>query len=256
MLSVRFSGSQSQCKICASPASIYGVVDFNKNCLENRDVFLPLVGVPVYYHQCEKCRLIFSNAFDDWTTADYQRHIYNSDYVKVDPDYVEARPRQLADMVFNFIKRGDGLQLLDYGGGSGLMAELLRQKGVAATSWDPMTANPLPDKHHFDVVTCFEVFEHTASPTATAKSALGLLGRNGVLLFSTLTADALPPREVGFWYIAPRNGHITIYSKKSLRTLFAKFGYKTHHFNDNVHMAYQELPAWVTSERPHAAERS
>jgi len=49
---VHFSGPTTICKVCSGPAALYGVVDFNKNCLEVRDVFLPLLGVAVYYHEC------------------------------------------------------------------------------------------------------------------------------------------------------------------------------------------------------------
>ncbi len=244
---LHFAGPQTSCKICKGPAPLYGVADFNKNCLEREKVFLPLLGEPVYYHQCESCRLIFSTAFDDWSAADFKAHIYNDDYVTVDPEYVEIRPRKLAGMVFNFIKRGTNLKLLDYGGCEGKTAALLREKGIAATSWDPMAAAALPRESAFDVVTCFEVFEHTPQPVVTAEDALRFLKPQGVLLFSTLTAEGMPPRHMDFWYIAPRNGHITIYSKAALKVLFESLGCTVHHFNDNVHMAYRQLPAWLAT---------
>ena len=242
-----FSGPQTSCKICKGAAPLYGVVDFNKNCLEREGVFLPLLGVPVYYYQCESCGLIFSEAFDDWSPADFRAHIYNDAYITVDPEYVEVRPQKLADMVFNFIKRGANLKPLDYGGGEGRTAALLRERGIAATSWDPLASTALPPGDTFDVVTCFEVFEHTTRPRATAEDALRFLAPQGVLLFSTLTAEGLPPRHVDYWYLAPRNGHVTIYSKAALKTLFAQLGCTVHHFNDNVHMAYRRLPAWLAT---------
>ena len=246
---VHFSGWEAACKVCGGPAALYGVVDFNKNCLEVRGVYLPLTGVPVYYHECKGCGLIFSNAFDTWSAADFQEHIYNAEYINVDPDYVDTRPRQTAEMVFNFIKQGSRLQVLDYGSGNGLMSQVLCERGIDATSWDPVNNEALPDKKDFDVVTCFEVFEHAASPQATNKEILTFLAPSGVVVFSTLTTDQLPYRDVGYWYIAPRKGHITIYSRKALKTLFAGFGYKVHHFNDNVHMAYRDLPAWLAPAR-------
>ena len=247
--SLHIAGLHTSCKICGGPAALYGVVDFNKNCLERENVFPVLSGVPVYYYRCESCGLIFSRAFDEWTHADFQEHIYNSDYARVDPDYAETRPQLLADMVFNFIKQAGQLKVLDYGGGAGRTAELLRARGIAATSWDPMTSAALPPGALFDVVTCFEVFEHTPVPLATAEDALRLLDPKGVLIFSTLTADELPPRAVHAWYIAPRNGHITIYTKTALKVMFERFGCTVHHFNSNVHMAYRQLPAWLAPQR-------
>jgi 2-polyprenyl-3-methyl-5-hydroxy-6-metoxy-1,4-benzoquinol methylase len=249
MLTVSFSGQRSVCKVCQGPAVLYGVVDFNKSCLELGKVFLPLRGVPVYYHRCESCGLIFSNAFDAWTPADYREHIYNADYITVDPEYADARPRSMAETVFKFLKPAGDIQILDYGSGSGLMAQVLRDKGLSATSWDPMTSQAQPDASHFDVVTSFEVLEHTATPIATAQDMVKRLTPTGVLLFSTLVVDALPPHHVGFWYIAPRNGHVTIYTKKSLQTLFGSLGCRVHHFNETMHMAFQTLPPWLAAKK-------
>ena len=243
---VHFSGPRTPCKICAGSADLYGVVDFNKSCREAENVFLPLLGVPVYYHRCDNCGLIFSNAFDQWSAADFQNYIYNAAYAEVDPEHTDVHPRKLADMVFSFIKGAGDLRVLDYGGGTGLTAAVLRDKGIAAISWDPMREEAQPVQSRFDLVTCFEVFEHTATPRSTAENALTFLDHKGVLLFSTLAIDTLTPRDAGFWYIAPRNGHITLYSPKSLQALFAPLDCNVHHFNDNVHMAYRTLPAWLS----------
>lgn len=238
--------AEEQCKVCGGASPLYGVLDFNRNCSENNGVFLPLCGVPIYYHQCMDCGLIFTVAFDKWNKQDYLQYIYNDDYVKVDPDYIEVRPQSMANLIEDFVKNGSNLKLLDYGGGNGRMAGLLAERGVGCESWDPMGNMPsAPAKSHFDLVTAFEVLEHTPTPRYTTEEALSCLNEDGVFLFSTLTVDKLPPRGINFWYIGPRNGHITIYSKKSLNILFAAQGYNVHHFNDNLHLAFKGLPAWL-----------
>lgn len=239
--------AEEQCKVCGGVSTLYGVTDFNRNCSENNGVFLPLCGVPIYYHQCVDCGLIFTVAFDKWSKEDYLTHIYNDEYVKVDPEYLEVRPRSTANLVYGFIKDATHLQLLDYGGGNGKMSRLLEEKGISCQSWDPMgNTNSRPEKRHFDLVTAFEVLEHTPTPQETAEDALNCLNETGVFLFSTLTVDNLPPRSIHFWYIGPRNGHITIHTKKSLAVLFSKHGYKVHHFNENMHLAFRDVPSWLT----------
>ncbi|WP_438393491.1 class I SAM-dependent methyltransferase [Caballeronia sp. DA-9] len=237
----------STCKICNSQAPLYGVADFNKSCEEARGRYLPLVGVPVYYHRCNHCGLVFTRAFDDWTKADYAQHIYNEDYVLIDPDYIDVRPASNAGFIRDFIKKGRDLKCLDYGGGNGTLARLLQEAGVDAHSWDPMDAvgSPSPSGP-FDFISAFEVLEHTPKPVATVREALSMLSPRGVLVFSTLTIDHVPARGMDNWYIAPRNGHITLYTRRALLTLFEGEGYRVHHFNNNLHMALNHDPDWLS----------
>src|SRR5215212_10099766 len=84
---------QVACKICGSAAPLFGVVDFNKNCeaVRGKNV-LGDSGIPVAYHRCSSCRLLFTVAFDRFTHADFAKWIYNGEYALVDPDYLEYRP--------------------------------------------------------------------------------------------------------------------------------------------------------------------
>lgn len=239
--------SETNCKICKSTARLFGVADFNKNCAETMGVHLSIFGVGIYYHKCTSCGLIFTTAFDRWSYADFKKYIYNKDYIQIDPDYVIDRPTNNAKVVGDFIKRGRNIQLLDYGGGSGKFAELLCEKGIHAKSWDPMEENQIEmPKESFDIVTAFEVFEHTPNPKLSTTEALSFLKPDGVFLFSTLTEEKNVPRAFDFWYIAPRNGHVTIYTKQSLQQLFKEHGYNVMHFDDLTHMAYKTLPYWLS----------
>lgn len=238
-------GPTLPCKVCDAVAELFGVVDFSKSCEEQRGTFLPMSGVPVWYHRCPACGLIFTATFDHWPPSHFAEHIYNDGYAAVDPDYLELRPNVNAELVANFLSRGAGLRVLDYGGGNGRLAALLRARGVAASSWDVMVDPGRPETAAYDVVTAFEVFEHTPTPVATCADALGCLRPDGALLFTTLTADKLPPRAAHFWYIAPRNGHVTIHTRASLSRLFARFGWQVHHYNDLLHVAFRSVPAWL-----------
>ena len=238
---------ETRCKVCGHSSSLWGVVDFNKNCEENRSLYLPLSGVPIYYHECTKCHLVFTTAMDSWTPQDFALHIYNDQYKAVDPDYMDARPRSLADVVGKFAHDINAKRVLDYGGGSGLTSRLLKDRGINAMSWDPIadrdTAKP---QGQFDLVTCFEVFEHTPVPVNTLIEMLSFAQpKNGMVLFSTLTIDDIKHRDIGFWYISPRNGHITIHTKASLKALFDQAGWNLHHFSAGTHLAYVNKPAFL-----------
>ncbi|MDA8250104.1 MAG: class I SAM-dependent methyltransferase [Rhodospirillales bacterium] len=237
---------ETECKICRQPAVLDGLVDFNKSAEEAKGKFLPLSGIPVYYHKCTACGLIFTVSFDEWSKDDFLRYIYNDQYHIVDPDYLHDRPANNANLVFNFTQPVPHGQILDYGGGNGKLAQILSERGRSAHSWDPMENDAAHRPSSiFDVVTCFEVLEHTPTPIGTFREILSCLNERGVVLFSTLAVNLPDRQSANLWYVAPRNGHVTIYSRKSLDLLAGMLGYRMHHFNDLLHLCYREPPAWL-----------
>jgi 2-polyprenyl-3-methyl-5-hydroxy-6-metoxy-1,4-benzoquinol methylase len=102
-----------------------------------------------------------------------QRKIYNDQYVLVDPDYVEARPRiNAANMVAMLGDKASGLKHLDYGGGGGLLSKLLGEAGWRSSSYDPFVDRDtaVESLGQFDLITSFEVFEHVPDPHQLMKS--------------------------------------------------------------------------------------
>lgn len=239
----------SLCKCCGSAASLCGVVDFNKNCEQHRNPqLLPIAGIPVYYHCCSACGFIFSTRFDDFSSDDFSEMIYNGDYVLVDPDFVDARPKSNAQTIANILGENRSLEVLDYGGGSGKTAALLRESGYShVDTYDPFSGeHRKKPSTRYDCVFSFEVFEHTVSPQQTLEEIAGLLKPNGLIFFSTL----LQPeniQEVGlsWWYIGPRNGHISIHTSRSLQALAGWRKFRVAHFSEGFHLFFREIPDWA-----------
>jgi hypothetical protein len=235
------------CKVCGTPSELFGVVDFHKSCEEARGRRLTLSGCPVYYRRCEQCGFAFTDAFDGWSQEDFQQRIYNADYVLVDPDFVEVRPTGNARLIAkSFADSRATMRVLDYGGGAGLLAERLRAEGFDAATYDPFSQfNTLPDERS-DLITCFEVMEHVPWPRETVRTMDGLLKEEGAILFSTFVQPEAFEREgVGWWYAAPRNGHISLYSTAALAILFKPLGMRVVSFNAALHMAYRRVPAFA-----------
>jgi len=215
--------SPTSCPICQAKAPLLGVVDFHKSCLEAQGKRLSFSGVPIYYRQCSDCRFVFTKAFDDWSHEDFARQIYNENYALIDPDYAELRPAgnaQLLDVLFNDVK--STFRLIDYGGGNGKLAALLRDKGYQAETFDPFSAHAAQPTGKADMVTAFEVMEHSNRPHKTVEEMISLLNDDGFMLFSTCLQPAdFDQMELNWWYIGPRNGHVSIYSRAALERLFA-----------------------------------
>ncbi len=234
------------CKICGAATELQGCVDAGRSCERHRGRFLPLSGTPVYYHRCLQCGFVFTVAFDAWSSDDFRRNIYNEGYAEADPDYADgSRARANAVLTENAMGQLGATRVLDYGGGNGALAAVLRAKGLDAQSWDPIADRdrPAPAAGTFDLVTALEVFEHTATPLETAAHALSMLRPNGRLFFSTLLMDGLPRQATDHWYIAPRNGHISLHTRASLHRLFDRLGWTVNCLNHNLHIASRKSAA-------------
>jgi SAM-dependent methyltransferase len=234
------------CKICTAPAPLYGVVDFSRSCEVARGTHLPLVGVPIYYRRCGSCGFLFSDGFDDWTKADFQQHVYNDDYLAVDPDYAETRPLACAELVTRlFGTDRTSLRVLDYGGGNGKVGELLRAEGFPVVeTYDPFTPRYVQQPEAvFDLVTCFETLEHLPDPGAGIAEIAARLAQPGLVLFSTLVQpEDLDRRGMTWWYIAPRNGHISLFTRNALALAWQRQGFSFGSIDEGSHVAFRELP--------------
>ncbi len=244
------SVAPSPCKICSGPAQLYGVVDFHKSCDEARGRRMVLSGVPIYYRRCTACKFLYTDAFDDWSIEQFKAHIYNDEYEKVDPDYRSVRPNANAEAVARLWgERKEQMRVLDYGGGNDAFCAALRTAGFpVAVTYDPMVTQYVQrPEEKFDLVTCFETLEHLPDPAAGVAAIHECVADQGLVLFTTY----LQPAEfdqigLGWWYVGPRNGHISIFSRPALASAFGQHGYKLVSFSDNIHLAYRNLPPYLS----------
>ena len=242
----RASPSPASCKICGGEAPLYGVVDFHRSCEIANVEQLPLSSLPIYYRRCIACSFLFTDAFDDWSDADFKTHIYNDGYLALDPDYAAKRPNINAGTIERlFGAHRAQIRVLDYGGGNDVLCSVLRGAGYPiAVTYDPFTADHARrPEGTFDLVTCFETLEHMPDPMAGIAAMLANLAEPGLVLFSTL----LQPQgfdQVGlnWWYVGPRNGHVSIFSRNALAFAWKHHGYHTASFSDNLHLAFRTLP--------------
>jgi len=237
------------CKICSAPSPLYGVVDFNKNCEAIRGLALPKSGVLVGYNRCPDCGFLFTPAFDGWGHEEYGQAIYNDEYAIVDPDYKQIRPAGNAGMLTKMFWADKGsLSLLDYGGGNGVLADTLARNGFqSAATYDPF--NPafaeLPARR-FNIVSCFETLEHVPDPLAQIAAIAKCVADKGLVIFSTLVQPADFDKEgLDWWYVGPRNGHISLFSKEALAQAWRRQGFSFGSFSSNLHIACRELPAFA-----------
>ena len=139
-------------------------------------------------------------------------------------------------------------RVLDYGGGNDAFCAALRADGFpVAVSYDPMVpAHARRPQGKFEVVTCFETLEHLPDPVGGIALLAECVAEPGLAHISTFAQPAdFPTIGVNWWYVAPRNGHISIFSRKALALAFGRHGYKTVSLSDNLHFAFRTLPTFA-----------
>ena len=239
------------CPVCAQVAELFDVVDFNKNCEENRGLYLPLSGHPVYYARCGSCAYTYAPEFQKWSDQDFIDKIYNKDYLQVDPDYAMNRVVENAEMLNKFFgPYRQYIRHLDYGGGNGKLAALLKNAEWDSSSYDPFPRNDsdITSLGQFNLITAFEVFEHVPDPNKLMENLERLLrGGESLVFFSTAISDGLiSERErLNWWYVAPRNGHIGIHSKMSLQALATRHNFNYRGMGRSFHVFYRNFPQWA-----------
>ena len=238
------------CPICNGQVVLLDVVDFNKSCEENRGKFLPLSGIPIYYTQCSNCFFTFAPEFAKWSENDFLEKIYNDEYIGIDPDYLEARPQaNFGVLQQTFGESKKIIRHLDYGGGNGLLTQRLQQDGWDSKTYDPFptSSTRLKDLGKFNLITAFEVFEHVPDVNVLIKNLTEVMSNDCLILFSTLVLDGSikTNSRITWWYASPRNGHISLFSTKSLGILGSKYKLNFGSFNSGFHCFYKQVPNWA-----------
>lgn len=232
-----FLGSPRNCKLCKGRANHFCYVDFNKSC---NNYPLERSGISVEYFKCKECDLVFTDFCDNWLPSDFKKFIYNDEYILVDPGYTGARSVINAELFSRILEPARNLSILDYGGGNGGLSKQLMSFGFSnCQTYDPFGENNILPTKKFDIVLSFEVVEHSPDPEYTFEQILNLVKDNGVAIIG----QSMQPKNIddirgGWWYLAPRNGHITFYSHKTMLDYAKSKGIK-----------YRDAGGWIVLYR-------
>lgn len=238
------------CPVCQGPSALLDVVDFNKSCEQARGIFFDLSGLPIYYALCGQCGFCFAPSMHEWTPAQFSQQVYNADYAKVDPDYLRERPIANAASLRDALDAHKGQVIhLDYGGGAGLLSQILQDAGWRSQSYDPFvqTEVSIDELPRVNLITAFEVFEHVTDPHQLMRTIDVLLEPDGMVLFSTLLSDGIVAanKRLDWWYAAPRNGHISLHCRASMGRLTSQYGFQWASFSEGFHAMFRQVPAWA-----------
>jgi hypothetical protein len=199
---------------------------------------LVLAKHTVGFHHCERCSFLCTEK-PYWLAEAYQSAIAASD------TGVIARNLRIAQklsgiLYFALGERGSG-KWLDYGGGHGVLARLMRDRGFDFYWHDAHAENVFTrgfehrENRVYDGVTAIEVLEHMADPLAFFAQALDKT-RASTLIATTETYVGAPPAPHAWWYYGLNTGqHVAFFQRRTLERLAEHFGLRYYPIG-NVHL--------------------
>ena len=164
---------------------------------------------------------------------------YSTAISGLDTGIVE-RGLDIANVLTAFLIGQKGAVVHDFGGGIGLLARIMRDRGFNCFSWDPMAEYSLPlptrDVEVADVVTLIEVLEHLTNPVEIRAEISKI---TDTIFIST---HLIPNSGIAKnWdYLQTETGqHIFFCSPKTLRIIGQVLGMEVTSNNKNLHVLHR-----------------
>lgn len=190
------------------------------------------------YYQCCNCKTLFSEPLENANMIGGEHEEGRN------KEQNHLRIARIDEMILGSNK--EDIHVLDFGCGHGMLVEDLNKSGYPnVTGYDAYNEDycKLPEKEKYHVITAIELIEHTSFPFMEIDVMFRSLLPGGVVMIETSFIDVAAQEGIeleDFFYIAPANGHSTIFSHHGLDLLMCLKGFiPRQHFNRHVRL-YQK----------------
>ncbi len=188
--------------------------------LSERFTLEVLGRISVKYFFCEECKSLQTEV-PHWLDKAYDDSLSHAD--------TGAAQRGIRNLAACFaVSTALGMKnVIDFGGGDGLLCRLLRDYGINCFVHDryakPSYAQEftVPNFSAPDMVSAFEVFEHLPHPAENLKELFEIDSK-----FILISTEIFSNQTSNWWYLAPESGqHVFFYSRPALQVIANRFDY-------------------------------
>jgi hypothetical protein len=176
------------------------------------------------YRKCGTCGFTFI-ASPTWLDEAYQSAINRTDLGQVIRLEQNSRvTKTLLELALNPAGR-----FLDYGAGYGLLVRRMRDSGYDYWGHDAYCESlfaqdfqiALTSGEKFDLITCFEVFEHLTDPIQVFER---IFAHSDALLLTTVLMPSTQPKPGEWWYYGLDHGqHVAFFTETALASVARRF---------------------------------
>jgi hypothetical protein len=199
----------------------------------------------VKFFLCKECKSIQSDE-PFWLEESYIESINLSDTGILQRNIALSK---IMTILFFFLRLVNKKRMfLDFGGGYGLFTRLMRDVGFDYYWEDTFSKNYLArgfegEARHYDLITCFEVFEHLANPHEVIAN---LTSRADAVVFTTLLYGDTPPDSKKWEYYSFSHGqHIHFYNINTLKYIAKDVGLNLLTDGKNIHiLSKRKIPKY------------
>ena len=188
------------------------------------------------YRFCGQCGLLFVES-PEWLEEAYKVPINISD------TGIMARNLELSRItsVILYFLFNKGGKFLDYAGGYGIFTRLMRDIGFDFYWYDPYSANLMARGFEFvdgmsgfELLTCFEVFEHLREPMKEIEKMFGF--SDSILCTTTLLPANIPNPDDWAYYGLEHGQHISFYSFATMKFMAKAFSCNLYSNGATIHI--------------------
>lgn len=213
--------------------------DIKCPCCNNKSLPRLKKGITQYF-QCVNCKTLFCDALDQDD--------------KVGGQYEQERNEKENNLRIERVKLitkeipKDLVRVLDFGCGNGLLVNDLMNEGYNCIGFDPYNEKyrKLPEKEAYHIICAVEVFEHLSFPFREIDLIYRSLVDTGCVIIETGFVDICDYENISleeYFYVAPQDGHSTIFSHHGLDVLMATRGFTPReNFNKHVRLFQKIIP--------------